>query len=366
MDWMRNESISPVCDDHVKFENIHIFGNGAFIHGIFVQRQSFVKISFCQVLSCLGSGVFIDRTYDSAFEKLTVLHCGRMVGSTESEAYEKGYGIDKQLYALIHITKSSGDNCNYLVFRDLHVELNDNCIADIIVTGDSSPIVFDTIHFECGGNIKYASGLKQLFRIGEKSGVDCFAVENIPNYDSENPPLNGGGGWVLANHINGTLAGYQYGVNLSGYGNIYIDDSSLPNGIDNIIINTNNNSASLEAIHCGIGNIEITGGNASTYPIRLYSCGVGNINGSYMQSMILSDVACGDIYLSNLSTINERAKPISFKNVSANSLSVINSNLLAIGDISFSSSLNPFATLEVGSDLKVTYSGYIANNFVEY
>jgi len=97
MDWMRNESISPVCDDHVKFENIHIFGNGAFIHGIFVQRQSFVKISFCQVLSCLGSGVFIDRTYDSAFEKLTVLHCGRMVGSTESEAYEKGYGIDKQL-----------------------------------------------------------------------------------------------------------------------------------------------------------------------------------------------------------------------------------------------------------------------------
>lgn len=270
-DFIKDETKSPSWQDRTRMSNIQLFGNGMCLHAFYIARQSALAFDNVGAEDFWGAGLFLDRCYDSTFNKLTVIKCGRMIGDTKDYGYKNNLDVSKQLYAPIHISKSSGDNCNYLRFRDCHTELNLNVVADIIVTGDSSPIWFEKHHYECG---QWAGGygalkLKTVFKTGSDSGIRYFADELESDFDATNPALNQGGGYVYADSVTGTTDGYKYGAILGEYTYFGLTGSKSPNAFPQVLMLANNTSSEFSAVSSNIESVDDQTGNGSTRPLTL-------------------------------------------------------------------------------------------------
>lgn len=347
-------------NDRLRMDNIQLFGNGMCLHAIYIAKQSAISFFNVGVADFWGSGLFLDRTYDSTFQKLTILKCGRMVGDTKDYGYNNNLDVSKQLYAPIHVTKSSGDNCNYIRFRDCHTELNFNVVADIMVTGNSSPIWFEKHHYECG---QWAGGygekaLKSVFKIGASTGVKYFAQELDSDYDATNPTLSDGGGYVVATEIAGTTDGYAYGAITGKYSRLDLHNSTVPNAFKKIVLKGGNTSTSLLATNSTLEAIEDKDGNASDNPIVLSNVTVQkDIDLMYRTHVEANNVKIGGKLKGS---ILANSNPFKFSNVSVGVLD-IQSQITVYGNIQLTSTTDSSAIL-LSPDSKLSIDNYAYAN----
>lgn len=275
-------------------------------HGIVLFRGNRAFVSDV-VINCFnGAGLLCDGYYDSFLEKFEIFQCGRMSPVYGEYKTKKLTTLDYQTYAPLHVMKSDigdgWDNCNFLRFLNFHIEDNYNAVADIIVTGDSSPIWIENIHFECDSSDGIGQlGTKTVIALGEY-GVSRFAQDGIENYVYGSEKFTGnGGGYVYWSRGAGYVPAYADGIVLGQYTQLNIDNLEFPNALS-VSINGGNASALLKANKCSFGSIN---NSANASQIQLTDCNISSYKQSYGLCPVMNNVnVSGPIEINNsLSTL---------------------------------------------------------------
>lgn len=263
-------------------------------HGIVLFRGNRGFINDVVVNSFNGSGLVCDGYYDSFFEKFEIFQCGRMSPIYGEYKTKDLTTIDYQTYAPLHIMNSNigdgWDNCNFLRFLNFHIEDCHDAVADIIVTGRSSPIWIENMHFESDNEAGIANlNTKAVIAIGSY-GVTRFAQDGISNYVYGSEEFTGnGGGYVYWNGGSGYSWTYGVGVIIGQYSQLSLDNLDFPNGL-NINLYGINAPAAFKATKCVLGDINNL---ANAAQIVMTDCKAVNYTQNYgvppiMQNVILS------------------------------------------------------------------------------
>lgn len=230
------------------------------LHGLILFRGNGSTVRDVVAEGLNGSGLLTDGFYDSWFENFTIFQCGR-TSPVYNEDIVTGYtDIEYQTYAPLHIMRSEigdkWDNCNFLRFNNFHIEDAHWAPADIIISGNSSPIWFDNAHLEADAASSTAKlGKKYLLALG-LYGVSRLGQDTAPNYVFGSEKFKGnGGGYLYWSGGSCYSETYGNGIIQSSYTSLNIDGFAIPNNIPKLTINASNDSAEAYINNSSIGDI---------------------------------------------------------------------------------------------------------------
>ncbi|ASZ78809.1 tail spike protein head-binding protein [Serratia phage 2050H1] len=278
---LRDFNIRAINKDGVPISNVH----GMYFH--YGTQVSAVNMSIYQ---CYGAGVAVDNTWDSKFENLKVLQCGRMSPVFGQYVTDGNFGPQYQTYAPIHVMRSPlSDNSNFIRFHNCHVEDNIHAAVDVIVSGNSSPVWLTDLHVEAqtglGGTTN--NGQRTIVGLGN-FGVTYFGQDAQPGYDYKARPDTGTGGnvvWTGGGMYSDT---YSHIARLTRYSAFVLSDMVFPNS-GNINVVGGNAAPYVYLSNCVVGDISFTGGNGSLSPLKASNCRIKSLTMDYTYGPQLSN-----------------------------------------------------------------------------
>ncbi|MDM1814960.1 phage head-binding domain-containing protein [Serratia ureilytica] len=294
------------------------------VHGIVIHNGTQVNIRNVTVYQVYGSGVLFDWSWDSIVENCKFVQCGRMSPTWGAWQAAGNTGYDYQTYAAMHVLRSrSTDNSNFIRFKNNHIEDCYYGAADMIVSGNSSPIWLEDCHFECdAGDGVGAAGKKLAIGLGN-FGVTYFTQDSDPSYDYTNRPDTGtggylvwrGGGMYTPNYGTGQVGGMLF---MTRYSGAILNDVGLPNAGD-VWVRGGNAEPYFHASNSFIGNIQVTGGNSNQIPLKLDGVKCGNVTVDFANAVRLSNV-----------TSNGTFNATNFNGTAASNVTVLNGVSFAV------------------------------------
>lgn len=322
---------------HVTDINIRVLNkdNSRFgkIHGILCMGTHMAYGCNIKIYQCYGAGLLCDWLFDSTFDQFSIVQCGRQAGSISTYS-SLGYNTtDYQLYAALHIlyTPSGSDNTNFVRFNNFHMEDNYHGAADVIVSGDSSPIWLNDFHFEIDSAANTTTGNKVAIALGN-FGVRYTGQDTVAGFDPSVTPYNAKAGYANIKGVVGYSTNYAYGLRIKGIGGAIMSDCVYP-AFGNVQIQGSNGAAALVASNCRLGTINVSGSSHAN-PLMLTNVVCTSITGSYINGVNLSNVRMtGAMTFTNL--YSNVAYPHTFSNVVADTVSA--SFGYASGDITLTS-----------------------------
>lgn len=297
-DDIKNPASVILRDINIRPANINL--GGSSIHGIVIRNGSKHYFQNVTVYGCYGAGFYGSWIFDSQFDQLTVIRCGRMSPDSTKFMADGNLDVQYQTYAPIHITQPDthvGDNSNFLYFHKLHLEDNTYANGDIIINGDSSPIIFYDSHHETDGNGVGSKALKTCVLLGGY-GVKYFGQDQESGFDYTNFAKTNRAGYATL--VNATVYSSDYAyaskqtqycaisyhsANLGGLpiyvysynsgGSVTLDNTSIGELIHEGFTDRGN---LLTASQSTIGNIYLGRGNGSGGSISLVNCDCGSMS----------------------------------------------------------------------------------------
>ncbi|MDH2019168.1 hypothetical protein N5J44_10370 [Acinetobacter ursingii] len=327
-------------------------------HGIVAFRGNRAFITDVSVECFNGAGMLFDGFYDSFCKDFEIFQCGRMSPKYGEYLTKNLTDIKYQTYAPLHIMRSSigdgWDNCNFLRFNGFHIEDCYNAVADIIISGDSSPIWIDDVHIE-SENGEGISKLEKKALIGIGGyGVSRFAQDGVDNYNYGSEEFTGnGGGYAIWR--GGACYSWTYGqgILMKSYTQLSINNFSVPNYV-NVSINAGNTSAKFEAVNSRFGNIINNGNDAQ---ISLTDCDISSYSQNYGKCPKMINVKInGELNIdNNLSSPNE---PLILNKVTCTKAT----GIVNFGNVDLFISGNEPSNLYVYVGTYNVFENYIQNN----
>lgn len=264
-------------------------------HGIVIHNGAQVNVRNVTVYQVYGAGILFDWSWDSIVENCKFVQCGRMSPTWGAWQTAGNTGYDYQTYAAMHVLRSrSGDNSNFIRFKNNHIEDCYYGAADMIVSGNSAPTYLEDCHFECdAGDGVGAAGKKLAIGLGN-FGVTYFTQDSDPSYDYTNRPDTGtggslvwrGGGMYNSNYGTGQVGGMLF---MTRYSGALLDGIGLPNAGD-IWVRGGNAEPYCHISNSFIGNIQLTGGNSNQIPLRLTGVKCGDVTVDFANAVRFSNV----------------------------------------------------------------------------
>jgi hypothetical protein len=280
------------------------------IHGVVIHNGTQVNIRNVTVYQVYGAGILFDWSWDSIVENCKLVQCGRMSPTWGAWQSAGNTGYQYQTYAPLHVIRSkSTDNSNFIRFKNIHVEDCYYGAADVIVSGNSSPVWMEDCHFECDAADGVGlAGKKLVVGLGN-FGVTYFSQDSDPGYDYTNRPDTGTGGYL--NWRGGGMYSSTYGTGQVGgmlfmtrYSGAVLSDIGLPNSGD-IWIRGGNAEPYVSIQNSTVGNIQVTGGNANSAPLRLDNVKCGDVLVDFANAVKMSNViSSGTFTASNFSNVS--------------------------------------------------------------
>lgn len=242
-----------------------------------------------------GAGIYLDWNFEPIVEGCAAIQCGRMAdalpgtGTTDDFITLGRTTKEYQTYGPVHIGYSAAgsDNSNFVSFRDLHVEDNYYAAADIVVSGNSSPVRIYDVHFECDPVGIGSLGEKWSIVAG-RYGVRYFGQDTEPDFNPASTPYTQRSGFVSLINVAGNsanYAGYYAGKGTSG---CVSDNCVFPN-IGNVEVNGGNADAYFYAVNANPSIVKFLGGNSNPIPLKLSNCKAKSIVMSYASGYMLSN-----------------------------------------------------------------------------
>lgn len=294
------------------------------VHGIVIHNGTQVNIRNVTVYQVYGAGVLFDWSWDSIVDNCKFVQCGRMspTWGTWQAAGNTGYAY--QAYAALHVLRSrSTDNSNFIRFKNTHVEDGYYGAADMIVSGNSSPVWLEDCHFECdNADGVGAAGKKLAIGLGN-FGVTYFTQDSSPSYDYTNRPDTGTGGYLIwrgggmytPNYGTGQIGGMLF---MTRYSGAVLNDVGLPNGGD-IWVRGGNSEPYCNISNSFVGSIQVTGGNSNQVPLRMDGVKCADITIDFANAVRLSNV-----------TSNGTFTATNFNSTAASNVTVLNGVSFAV------------------------------------
>ncbi|MBJ2080589.1 hypothetical protein [Serratia ureilytica] len=307
-------------------------------HGIYSFYGPKSEVNKIVVYQPYGGGIICDLMWDSVLRDCVLLQCGRMSPNIGDYQSAKNVDIKYQTYAPLHILYSAtgSDNSNFIRFENFHFEDNYHSVADVIVSGDSSPIHIINSHHEtdraAGVPAVVNGGFKKRLAAGTV-GVRYMGQDSEPGFDYTAGPFTARGGYLHADGANGYQLGYDdvyYGGRYTG---AILENIKFPNS-GGIKVAAGNTACTVVASNSTFTDISFSGGNESFAPLKMSNCNIKSLTMSYAYGFKLSNVEVeSSITLSNMYT---NANGIcGFSNVSAASFNGVIS--YGTGDLTLTS-----------------------------
>lgn len=264
------------------------------VHGI-VSLSGKCLLKNVLVYQFYGAGIYLDWNFEPIVEGCAAIQCGRMAdalpgtGTTDDFITLGRTTKEYQTYGPVHIGYSAAgsDNSNFVSFRDLHVEDNYYAAADIVVSGNSSPVRIYDVHFECDPVGIGSLGEKWSIVAG-RYGVRYFGQDTEPDFNPASTPYTQRSGFVSLINVAGNsanYAGYYAGKGTSG---CVSDNCVFPN-IGNVEVNGGNADAYFYAVNANPSIVKFLGGNSNPIPLKLSNCKAKSIVMSYASGYMLSN-----------------------------------------------------------------------------
>lgn len=272
------------------------------VHGMVSFWGAKSQVSGIMIYQAYGAGLLTDYMFDAVHSDVTIIQCGRMSPLMADYISAGNVGIKYQTYAPLHVLYSptGTDNSNFLRFENFHFEDNYHAVADIIVSGDSSPVHIINSHHETDKASGVPTiGLKKRIACGNV-GVRYLGQDSESGFDYTAGPFTARGGFVHADGVNG----YSYGYDDIYYGTRYtgaiLNNIVFPNGGSLTIIGGNESSYVI-ANNCIFSDVTLSGGNNNFCPLKMSNCKATSITLSYAYGFKMSNVeVSGAITLNNM------------------------------------------------------------------
>lgn len=309
------------------------------VHGI-VSLSGKCLLKNIAVYQFYGAGIYLDWNFEPIVEGCAVIQCGRMADALPGPGVTDDFitlgrtAKEYQTYGAVHVGYSAAgtDNSNFVSFRDLHLEDNYYCAADVIVSGNSSPVRIYDVHFECDPIAIGELSQKWVITSGQY-GVRYFGQDTEPGFNPAVTPYTTRAGYTTLNNVAGYSANYAGFYGSRGTSGCIADNCFFPN-VGNVEVIGLNANAYFYANSCSFGSVVFSGGNANLQPLKLTGCSVSSIRMSYAYGYkLVSTEVSGAITIT--SELSNQAAGWHHSNVSAGSISaVIN---YGSGDLSLTS-----------------------------
>lgn len=279
------------------------------VHGITLFRGHRGFIDDVMVVGFTGAGILCDGYYDSFFKEFEIFQSGRM-SPVYAEYLDKGLTtLDYQTYAPLHIMNSDigdgWDNCNFLRFLNFHIEDCFHSVTDVIVSGKSSPIWLENMHFECDNTEGTGKLGNKIFLAIGSYGVSRFSQDGVDGYVYGSEKFTGtGGGYVYWTGGSGYEWNYGEGITMGDYSQLNITNLVFPSGL-NVKIDGGNAPSKLVALNCNFGDVK---NNANAAQIELDGCSISSYTQTYGLCPVMQNtVVAGAISIQNsISNISQR------------------------------------------------------------
>lgn len=294
------------------------------VHGIVIHNGTQVNIRNVTVYQVYGAGVLFDWSWDSIVENCKFVQCGRMSPTWGVWQTAGNTGYDYQTYAALHVLRSrSTDNSNFIRFKNVHVEDGYYGAADMIVSGNSSPVWVEDCHFECDAADGVGLAGKKLAVGLGNFGVRYFTQDSDPSYDYTNRPDTGSGGYLVwrgggmytPNYGTGRVGGMLF---MTRYSGAILNDVGLPNAGD-IWVRGGNAEPYCHVSNSFIGNIQVTGGNSNQIPLKLDGVKCRDVTVDFANAVRFSNV-----------TSNGTFTATNFNGTAASNVTVLNGVSFAV------------------------------------
>lgn len=350
---LENFNIRAIGQDGIAITNVH---------GLYFNVGTQVTVRNMSIYQCYGAGVCVDNTWDSIFENLKILQCGRMSPVFGQYLTDGNLTYEYETYAPIHVMRSPlADNSNFIRFHNCHVEDNIHAAVDVIVSGNSSPIWFNDLHVECQAGLGGTSSTTTRHVMGLGNfGVTYFGQDAQPGYVYTARPDTNTGGYVEWNGGAMYAQTYSHIVRMTKYSALVMSNNMFPNsGI--IQVNGGNSNPYVVLSNSSVGDCIFNGGNSNLTPLKAVNCKFNSItmDYSYGPNLVNCEVT-GDVSLTNTFTTNNLGI-CQFENCTLGSL---NGTLqYASGTVNLTSSTVPSNFIVHAGHIDITrYQYYITTN----
>lgn len=359
-DWpayaeLKDFNIRAINKDGVAISNIH---------GLYFHYGTQVTVSNMSIYQCYGAGVAVDNTWDSKFDNLKIIQCGRMSPLFGQYITEGNLGAQYQTYAPIHVMRSPlTDNSNYIRFIDCHVEDNLHAAVDVIVSGNSAPVWLERFHVEAmtslggtaAGNDRYIVGCGNF-------GVTYWGQEAQAGYDYKARPDTGTGGYVSWHGGGMYSQTYSRIASITRFSGLVISDMVFPNSGD-IYVNGGNQSPYVYLSNVVCRDIVYAGGNGGLSSLKMANCKASSISMDYTYGPQLVNVdVSGAVSFTNMFS-NNVAGGAQFTNCNFGSLQGLIQ--YASGNVTLNSTTVKSSFVVYNGHIDISrYAYYIATNLV--
>lgn len=334
-------------------------------HGVVVFNGTQCYVHNVSVFQIYGAGILYDWSWDYMVDNCKFIQCGRM-SPTWNEWWSAGNtGYKYQTYAPIHVIRSrSDDNSNFCRFKNIHVEDNYYAVADIIVSGNSSPVWLEDCHFETDSGTGVASINGKLVAGLGNFGITYFGQDSEPGFDYKNIPDTKTGGFLLwrggsmyaTGYGTGTVGGLLFMTRFSGAS---LENINVPHSAD-IWVAGGNAAPYITIQNCSLRDIRISGGNSHPSPLRMDNCDCRNITVDFASAIRLSNVR-GTGSLTYTNRINTSPSNVTvLDNVS---FTYINATLsYAMGTVQLTSTTTPSSLLVTRGNVEIADYAWFRNS----
>lgn len=284
-------NIMSKCQDGLSHANVH---------GMVIYHGTHCHIEDSNIYQCYGAGILFDWSYDSQVSRCAILQCGRMSPDWNKAVTDGNTGAEYQTYAPFHVMCSArdaeNDNSNFIRLYGCQIEDNNLCNADIIVSGNSSPVWVRDTHFENAPVYGVKTG-RTIAAIGNY-GVSKFGDDSKSTYDYASRPNNLSGGYIVLEGGAMYSLSYSYLIQATRYSGYQILNWRWPNS-GGIKVFGGNDSVEGFIFNSIVGDINYLGGNASSKPLTMIGSECGNVTLDYTKGVVMKGVKGKALIVSN-------------------------------------------------------------------
>lgn len=287
-------NIMSKCQDGLSHANVH---------GMVIYHGTHCHIDDSNIYQCYGAGILFDWSYDSQVSRCAILQCGRMSPDWNKAVTDGNTGAEYQTYAPFHVMCSArgaeNDNSNFIRLYGCQIEDNNFCNADIIVSGNSSPVWVRDTHFENAPVYGVKTG-KTIAAIGNY-GVSKFGDDSKSTYNYASRPNNLSGGSIVLEGGGMYSLSYSYLIQATRYSGYQILNWRWPNS-GGIKVIGGNDSVEGFIFNSTVGDINYSGGNSSPKPLTMIGSECGNVTLDYTKGVVMKGVKGKALTVSNAIT----------------------------------------------------------------
>ncbi|MEG7328946.1 hypothetical protein [Serratia marcescens] len=260
------------------------------VHGVVIHNGTQCYLQNVTAYNLYGAGILFDWAWDSLVDNCKVIQCGRMSPAFGQYLMDGNLSAEYQTYAPLHVLRSKNtDNSNFIRFKNMHVEDCYHGTADMIVSGNSSPVWLEDSHFETDTAAGVAASSKKLRVALGNYGVTYFGQDSEASFDYTNRPDTKTGGYLIWRGGATYVDGYEDLLHETRYSGAIIEGLRVPN-TGGIKVFGGNSVPYVILQNCTVGNIALTGGNGHANPLIMDNCDCGDITTDYVKALRLSNV----------------------------------------------------------------------------